>query len=157
MRRFGLPVALVLAVTVLAGCGGGNGAEGAPTGPEGAPLEGVDAYLEEVRAADGTLRSSTDRLAAGATTTPELEAILEDLEQAVRRVEQATPPYDLLPPHQRLTQSMWGAIDEGHGIAAEGADEVSAADLGSVVDALDDAAEALDEMEDMGYEVRRRT
>jgi hypothetical protein len=159
MRRFGAPIALVLAAAAVAGCGGGgssSSAEGVPagTGAE-APVEGVDAYVEQVRAADGTIRGTTERLTAG-TTAAELEEILVDLEDAVRRVEQATPPYDLLPQHQILTQSLWGAVDEGYGLTG-GETAVTAAGLSALVDALNEAAAALDEMEEKGYEVRRRT
>ena len=154
MRRFGAPTALVLAAAALVGCGAGDSAEGVPTAAE-APLEGVDAYVEQARAAEGTVRGTTDRLTAG-TTASELEELLVELEDAVRRVEQATPPYELLPEHQILTQSLWQAVDEGHGLTGgEGA--LTAADLSAVVDALDEAAAALDEMEEKGYEVRRRT
>jgi hypothetical protein len=153
MRRLGLPLALVLAAAALTGCGGGNGAEAVPTGPEG-PLEGVDAYVEHVRAADDTIRSSADRLAAGSTSA-ELEAIVADLEEAVRRVEQATPPYDLLTAHQRFAQALWDAVDAGHGLV--GQEELTPEDLSPVIDQLDEAAEALDEMEEQGYDVRRRT
>lgn len=154
MRRFGRPLALVLAAAALSGCGG-NGAEGIPTNAE-APAEGVESYVEEVRAAEGTLRSASDRLATG-TTSAELAALLAELEAAVRRVEQATPPYDLLPEHQRMTQSLWTAIDAGQGLVTEGAGELGTADLGSVTEPLDEAAEALEGMEEKGYEVRRRT
>lgn len=154
MRRFGPPLALVLAAAALSGCGG-DGAEGSATDAE-APAAGVDVYVEEVRAAEGTLRSASDRLAAG-TTSAELAALLAELEAAVRRVEQATPPYDLLPEHQRMTQSLWIAIDAGQGLVVEGAGELGTADLGPVTKPLDEAAEALEDMEEKGYEVRRRT
>jgi hypothetical protein len=155
MRRFGGPVALVMAAAALVGCGGGNGAADVPTGP-GAPAEGVDAYVEQARAADDTIRGSADRLTAG-TTTGELDEILTDVEEAVRRLEQSTPPYDLLPAHQQLSQAMWDAVDAGHGIAAEEGADVAPGDLEPVVAALDEAAAALDEMEEKGYDVRRRT
>jgi hypothetical protein len=155
MSRLLPPVVLVLVALALAGCGGNGDADGVPMGTE-APAEGEAGYVQEVRAADGTIRGASDRLSAG-TTTAELEEVAADLEEAVRRVEQATPPYDLLPEHQRLTQALWEAVDEAHGVAAEGTDEVAAGNLAPVVDALREADEAIAGMEEKGHDVRRRT
>lgn len=148
------PPAVVAAVSILVGCGGNGGSAVVPTAPGTAVDEG--GYLEQVRAADGAVVAAGERLTAG-TQMAELEEVRSELEETVRRLEQASPPYDLLPEHQRLTLALWDAVDAIQEIVDEGREEAADADLTPIVAALRDADEAIGEIEAKGYDVRRRT
>ncbi len=154
------PSALLLLsalVLVVAACGGNGGTAGeVPTGGAGDGEGAADAYVEQVRAADGAIRGAGEQLSAG-TTTEALEEVRTELEETVRRVEQATPPYDLLPEHQRLAQALWDAVDAAQTISDAGGDDVAAGDLAPVVEQLREADEAIAAMEEKGYDVRQRT
>lgn len=150
MRGSSVPVALIAAVLALPACGGTGESGDSPGGAgETGGGDAVALYEQELAAAAQTVRATSDRLA---DDTVDPEQLLTQLEEASRRVDQSSPPYEALPGHQRLSQSLGEAIDAAAGLAGT-QPPYPPAQLEQLRSALAEAEAALGVLEEQGYDV----
>ena len=156
MARRVLVALLLPALLALAACGGDD--------PTPDPAQEIDAqYEQELRAVEDVILGVADRLGPDASIEqfPEIAAeIQSDLEEAAQRVNALDPPAEVEDVHTRLADAIERAAIEARALAerAADADELPPqAELEGLHDALEDADDAFGDLEEAGYEVRRRT
>ncbi|MBD0329547.1 MAG: hypothetical protein ICV64_05530 [Thermoleophilia bacterium] len=152
-----LMLALALLVLVPA-CGGGgdNGAGATEAGGSGRP---ASKYEEDVRAVAALFDSAAKRLGpphSSERTKEEVPKAADELNEAVARVEQATPPAKATDANAKLLWSAWAARDAAENARLTVADgyELTAADRNQILDAIGDAEQALKDLRRLGFDVR---
>lgn len=153
MRRSLSTVALLASTLALAACGVGGDAADVPDAETATDGDAAALYEQELRAAAEVVRTASERLADDAVDPEQLAA---ELEEASRRVDQSSPPYDALPGHQRLSQALGEAADAAAGLQ-EDEPPFDPETLEGLRAALVEAEDALDELEEQGYDLRRQT
>jgi hypothetical protein len=139
----------VLAAAFLAACGGGGTSDEAAGNDDP-----VATYLERVRAADAVVQGKREIL--GESGPPgdlgDVAALEDELEEALRGLEEVPPPFELLPQNLPLTQALGEAMVIVSMLPTDGS--ATEADVMPLRAALQEAESAIAEMEANGYDVR---
>jgi hypothetical protein len=157
IRRLPWPAFLAAVALLAAACGGNGDAAPADDVPD-APGQVEGDYEQTLRAVNQTVRSASETIGeAGAPETGEIFVALEaQLSDAWLRLGQLSPPSELLPQHDRLSQSLGEASDIAASLGGR-EEPPTEEEVDMLRQSLRDADEALAEFEEEGYDVGPRT